>query len=183
MLFNCFSSLKEVHVRDQRDEMTKVIWTCVVGRLVLEIFKCLHDNSVLPTCSLSMFLMFLMPNTSGQFYEWSANPCTAVLQNILERLPKTRKDGRLIPTVLDLDAASVIRMCRDGGGVHKLTSKHSRRRKWRSKIRIWEVALYYGVIAEMAWPAAHPSILFVYWFICWKQQQQQQQQPASVIIP
>lgn len=51
--------------------MTKVIWTCVVGRLVLEIFKCLHDNSVLPTCSLSMFLMFLMPDTSGQFHECS----------------------------------------------------------------------------------------------------------------
>lgn len=33
----------------------------------------------------------------------------------------------------------------------------------------------------IAWPAAHSSILFVCWFIGWKQQQQQE--PASVIIP
>ena len=56
----------------------------------------------------------------------------AASQNILERLPKTRTDGRLIPVVLDLDAASVVRTRRDGGGVRKLTSKHGRGRKWRS---------------------------------------------------
>lgn len=74
--------------------MTKGIWTCVVGRLVLEIFKCLHDNSVLPTCSLSMFLMFLMPNTSGQFYEWSANPCSRAPKHLGKASQNT--EGRQI---------------------------------------------------------------------------------------
>ena len=95
------------------------------------------------------------------------------LKKLPKKKPKKRKDGRLIPIVLGSDAAPVTWM-------H--TEESSGGESDGAQIQIWEMALCYGVIAEMAWPATHPSILFVYWFICWKQQQQQQR-PASVIIP
>lgn len=76
--------------------------------------------------------------------EWRQIPA-ATFQNIFEKASqkknKKRKDGRLIPIVLGSDAAPVTWM-------H--TEESSGGESDGAQIQIWEMALCYGVIAEMA---------------------------------